>query len=130
MRHEDWPERMADKLREWRAKPFEWGLADCVIFVADMVQAMTGCDLAEKVRGRYASEFGARRQILEHGGDLAELLTRKLGAPVAVNFAQRGDIVMSGGNLGICVGPSGAFVTPAGLIYIDLADCSACWKVD
>ena len=143
-RREDWPERLADKLREWRERSFQWGTADCMQFTTDIVQAMTERDITYQPRWKYSTEFGGLKAIreryeiefgmpdrpLEPREYLAALVTRKLGVPVHPNFAQRGDVLMHGNNLGICSGSVGVFRAHEGLVYINLADCSKAWKVD
>ena len=130
MRHEDWPERLAGKLREWNDKPFVWGETDCVMFIVEVAQAISDQQITVRKQGQYTTERGALKQIKSFGADLAELVTLRFGEPIARNFAQRGDLLMHGNNLGICIGPAGVFRTPEGLVYIDLSDCSRAWKVD
>lgn len=52
------------------ARPFEgfWGRQDCLLFMADWVEARTGRDPAARWRGRYATQTGAVRLILRAGG--------------------------------------------------------------
>lgn len=55
-------------LRAQAARPFAWGEADCVTFIADWVLARAGIDPAAAVRGRYASESEGARYHAGFGG--------------------------------------------------------------
>lgn len=131
MRHENWPDLLADRLKAWRDVPFVWGQTDCVSFVVDVVNAISDANVIVRRRGEYKTEREALRQIRSFGADLAELVTLRFGASRHPNYAQRGDVVMSAGNLGICDGSFGLFMTEvAGLTHISIADCLCCWKVE
>lgn len=101
----DWEARLAAYLDPLRLRPFAWGSHDCCTFVAGAVVAMTTVDPMAEFRGRYTTARGSVRALRKLGaGTLAGTLDRKFEA-VDAALAQRGDIVMSGGLLGICFGP-------------------------
>jgi hypothetical protein len=128
-RRDDWPERLAEVIKAAIGRPFCWGEWDCVHFVDACIQAMTGVDQLPRVRGRYANEFGAGRQIRRFARDLAETCDQKFGDRVAVAYARRGDLVMHGGNLGVVVDHDAMFVTPEGVMRIAVARCDLAWRV-
>lgn len=131
MRRDDWPERLEETIRAAEGRAFAWGAHDCVTFAAACVAAMTGTDPAALVRGAYASSFGARKTVLEHGDDLYALVTRKFGEPKPAAYARRGDLLGHDGNLGVCIGGVGVFLTEHdGLTRIRVRDCLHCWSVD
>ncbi|KKI17501.1 DUF6950 family protein [Sphingomonas sp. Ag1] len=104
-RYPDWDARLAAYLEPLRLRPFAWGKHDCCIFAAGAVEAMTGVDPMPEFRGRYTTAIGSARALRRFGrGDLAATLDGKF-EPVPAALAQRGDIVMSSGLLGICWGP-------------------------
>lgn len=73
-------------------------------FAAGAVKAMTDVDPMPEFRGRYSTARGSARALKRIGrGDLAATLDAKFEA-VPASLAQRGDIVMSSGLLGICWG--------------------------
>ncbi len=122
-RKPDWEVRLADFLEPLRARPFAWGEHDCCTFAAGAVQAMTGVDPMPEFRGRYSTPRGSARALRRFGaGTLAATLDSKFEATDA-GLAQRGDIIMSGGLLGICFGPFliavGSEGDREGLIRID-----------
>jgi hypothetical protein len=57
---------LAAFVRQHRARPFDWGGADCCLSTADGVAAFTGQDFAAPLRG-YCSRFGAMRALLRRG---------------------------------------------------------------
>lgn len=103
-RYPDWEARLAAYLETIRLRPFEWGRHDCCTFAAGAVEAMTGIDPMPEFRGHYRTRIGSLRALRKLGaGDLASTLDLKFET-VAPSLAHRGDIVMSAGALGICLG--------------------------
>ena len=62
--------------------PGTWGVADCLLTVADAVEAVTGVDLAAKVRGTYSSELGAAKLMRRRKCADVEAVLAKLFPPV------------------------------------------------
>jgi len=134
-RKPDWETRLAAYLDPLRLRAFAWGQHDCCTFAAGAVEAMTGVDPMPEFRGHYSTLRGSVRALRSVGrGDLASTLDAKFEA-VAASLAQRGDIVMSSGLLGVCFG---AFLIAVGregdregLIRIDRAAWTAprAWRV-
>lgn len=52
-----------------------------------------------------------------------------LGDPIPLLTAQRGDIVLYDGALGVCVGSRCAFAGMEGLVSQRLRDCERAWRV-
>ncbi len=103
-RKPDWETRLAAYLEPLRLRAFAWGEHDCCTFAAGAVEAMTGVDPMPEFRGRYSTARGSVRALRRLGaGDLAATLDGKFEA-VEPSLAQRGDIIMSDGLLGICFG--------------------------
>jgi hypothetical protein len=77
---------------------FQYGAADCCIFVADAVLAMTGTDLAGEFRGRYHSRREALDLCKSYSGarTVRSLAVKAFQVlpEVPVSLAQRGDIVL------------------------------------
>ena len=113
------------KVAERRDTPFEWGTQDCAMFTADMVEAMTGMDLAGEHRGRYKTALGAKRYAAKFGdGGLTKVLDAKLDR-VEKAFVQRGDVVLFSGDQGPTLGiyfNGGIFSAgPEGSVFLDEA---------
>lgn len=119
----DWEARLRAYLESVRSEPFAWGRHDCCHFAAGAVKAMTGIDPMIEFRGHYATERGAWRALRRYGaGTLSGTLDRKFER-VRASLAHRGDIVMTGGVLGVCAGGFvfvvGAEAEREGLVRLD-----------
>ena len=137
-RYEDWPARMREAIAMAGATPFAWGRHDCALFACTVVAAMTGTDPASHLRGTYATEAEAKAIIAANGGSLeamAAAIAAGHGMPeVAVNFAQRGDLLLAqaarGHALGIVTGDTAAFAGPGGVYRIPVFSRGIrAWKV-
>lgn len=80
--------------------PFEWGVNDCCLFTADAVLAMGGPDLAERVRGKYHTEIGAKRVLSKTFKSGLNGVLSGILPTIDKEFAQRGDIVLFESELG------------------------------
>lgn len=103
-RFPDWEARLHAYLEPLHALPFAWGQHDCCTFSAGAVAAMTGVDPMPEFRDAYTTATGSVRALIRHGaGDLAATMDAKF-EKVPASLAHRGDVVMSDGLLGICLG--------------------------
>jgi hypothetical protein len=135
VRPENWTETLADAVALASDQPFVWGQLDCCLFAADVVLAITGLDHAAEFRGHYSTAAGAKKALLRYGrGDIKETMTAKLGEPLPVLMACRGDFVLAatelGDSLGICMGATAAFKSPDGVAYLRLDQCLCAWRAD
>lgn len=132
VRREQWPQLLDQFIVSRAGVRFEWGAFDCAMFAADWVLLACGVDLAAAWRGKYSSAAGADA-LLRRDGGLDAMITGVLGEPIAVSFAQRGDVVVDDAALGltagVCVGGTAAFVSDHGLIFKPLAGCATAWRV-
>lgn len=110
--------------------PFAWGANDCCTFAADCVQAITGSDCAESLRGHTTAKQ-AYRALQKHGGVIG-IATAALGQPVPAAFAQVGDVVLSKAGkrdmLAICNGGTCLAPSANGLAHLDMASATLCWR--
>lgn len=84
------------------ARPFAWGEFDCLLWLADWIEAQRGIDLGVNFRGRYSTMLQAARIVRDADGmvSLVDLLTRGSGVRRA-NVGASGDIaVVSVGGVG------------------------------
>lgn len=129
----DWEDRLAQYLSEVAHAPHVYGSHDCALHGANAVLAQTGEDYAAKFRGRYSTEIGAARALKRYGaGSLAATVDQVL-PDRPIGHARRGDLVMVGGMVGVCVGADALFVGEqngvAGLVRFPRADWARCWGV-
>ena len=140
IRREDWPERMDAAISLARRRKFSWGRHDCALFICDVVEAMTGTDMAYGLRGRYSDELGAKAIAGELGGAglraLARFIASRFGLQeVLPRYARRGDAVLAraaiGGRLafGVCVGAETLIAGPDGLVAIPLERSVKAWRI-
>lgn len=112
---------------------FGYGLLDCALLVADAVLAMTGDDIAAPFRGKYSTAAGSARALKRYGaGDLKSTFDTLL-PPKPIGYARRGDVVMSDGAVGICIGGAALFIGERdgvdGLYRVDRSEWSHAWGV-
>lgn len=135
-RYPDWPAKLAAHLDTVKALPFAWVSNDCCTFAAGAVLAITGLDPMAPLRGKYATQAGAKRLIARAGG-LQALVCRYLGEPLQTRaMAGRGDVVLyemlepyGPHALGICVGSMIAAPGPAGTVLLPITVASAAWRI-
>jgi hypothetical protein len=104
-----WESLFADWVEFAQRTPFKWGENDCALHAANCVLAITGSDPGEDFRGKYKTEIGAGRALLERGfKSLEEVGDDRLGPRVSINHARRGDIILGELNTGttmlVCLG--------------------------
>ncbi|MCD1591815.1 hypothetical protein K7H13_13760 [Qipengyuania citrea] len=143
-RYPDWTDRLACYLDRVRDEPFGWGEHDCVLFCNGAVKAITGKDFVSKYAGQYTDKREAALLLREiKAGTLKSAVTKKLGKPVHVAQAGKGDIVLRNKAIGVCVGRFTYFVgeqtvdfnyegfpiTKDGLVTWPTLDCDCAWKI-
>jgi hypothetical protein len=114
-RNENWQQALNKTVEAARERPFSWGKHDCCLFAADCVEAMTGADPMEFIRGQYADEEGARDVLKTLGGKtLYRTLQKIFGQALSPAMAHRGDVVYRRDatfpSIGICLGDISVFV--------------------
>lgn len=102
MRYRDWTTRLNEAIKAAQGRPFSWGEFDCCLFAADCAVAVCGVDPAERYRGKYKSEAGAKRQLKRIAGSL-EGAWDSCFKRVAPAYVQRGDVVLYDAPAGRCV---------------------------
>lgn len=133
-RKEDWPARLNAAIDAARCRPFEWGVSDCALFAADVIEAMTGEDFGRPYRGTYNTSLGSLRAIRERGHDsIRDLMTSIFGQSWPPGLLQRGDIALwnngHGDTLGIVVGIHIAAQGEAGVEFMPMHTCLTGWRI-
>lgn len=126
-----------NKAQKWlvdnRDTKFEWGVSDCCLVTCDFIEHMTGIDPAEKHRGHYKTELGAKKALIKYGtieDGLDGLFPR-----VEFNQCQRSDIVLFNSELGATLGVKWSCgvlcVSEKGLVVneVNPDDVIACWRI-
>jgi len=129
---------LAAALDSYKTAEFQYGTLDCCLFVANLVQKLTGKDYAERWRGQYADESGAKRMIDEYGtlagiasaafGDMQPMADVRDGSPVLIGppFVEHDSISEA---LGICYNSRIYYLTEKGLAHVSLLFGRGCWHV-
>ena len=129
----DWEDRLCAFLDQHRDRAFQWGEWDCALFATACAAELTGEDRAAEFRGRYTTREGAALALREIGGGTLVKTMDRLFERCPVGMAGRGDIVMAGTALGVCIGRVAMFVGEEegldGLVTIQRADWQRAWKV-
>ncbi|QDV34894.1 DUF6950 family protein [Tautonia plasticadhaerens] len=125
-----WESLLGEYLHASASKPFAWGSHDCALYAATWVLLATGSDHVSRWKGDYATEFGARRAMIDRGFETVEDIADHHLEEKPVTVAMRGDLVLHPqGALGICNGLFSHFVTPQGLCVEETLACLKAWGV-
>ncbi|WP_439710867.1 DUF6950 family protein [Brucella anthropi] len=92
MRNHDWEKRLVATTEAHLNTPLVWGQSDCILTVADVVDAVLGDDPAKDIRGKYKSKAGAYRLIRQRGFKSVADVLASLFEEIPVALAQRGDL--------------------------------------
>ncbi len=138
-RLDDWTTRLAAYLAERQVMPFEWGVNDCMAFVAKGVEALTGHDFFTGFSD-YTDEASAKIMLADNGGPFGiitdclgwsseEVLTGKRGDVVVFYYPDQvtGEMQLTGGLIDD-TGERIATVTPQGLRRIPLTEAIRVWS--
>jgi hypothetical protein len=115
---------MWDAIKEAESWQFAYGSTDCCAFVAHVLKAITGIDYMCRFPA-YDSEFGAARIFAKHGGYAG--IMDSVFKRIPVLQASRGDVVLVGDEVGICVGTAVACMTKQGIHYRPIHEAMAAW---
>ena len=128
-------DKLVEAVEALRGRPFDWKTFNCGLAAAEIARAYCGKDHAEKFRPLCEGRLSAMRIVRKAGG-LANIMEDLGFEEIPVNFARRGDCVLSKGKgrareaLGIvCSGRRAVFPTKYGLGYIDALQCAKGWRV-
>jgi hypothetical protein len=131
-RQHDWVAQMWSCIEDHGDAVFAWGVNDCCLFTARVIDRMTGTDHELDLQAAYSDEATALAYIASHG-DLQTAVSSHLGAPAA-GRAQRGDAVMVDGGagyaVGICVGSSVALLQQQGLVFLPRSEIITRWAIE
>lgn len=101
-----WMTRLLNTIEGLQDVPFVWGENDCCIFAAKCIDAQYGTNIASQVIGKYNSELSCKRFMIKRAKTtaLANVLDTFLPVRIGVKYAQRGDVVIFEGELGLTAG--------------------------
>lgn len=130
MRFHDWQSRFAGVIAGHTDRLFVRGVNDCCTFAGACVQAITGRD-ALAAFGVWRTDREAFR-VLRDGGGMRAVVGRVLGAEIAPQMAQPGDLAMflegEQEALAVNVGAHWIGTGTLGLVTIDPACLTVAWR--
>jgi hypothetical protein len=114
--------------------PFEWGVKDCALYVADLILSYTGIDYAEPFRGKYKTQIGAARALIKYGHGGLEQWCNHNFESIPPKKARRGDCIMHmterGFALGVCIGDRFAAQGENGTKFTTMEAALKAWRVE
>lgn len=132
-RHPQWEARLVKLVRSRMTAPYNPSRHDCLMWPADLAEAVTGKDHARGHRGKYKSTATGYRYLREvMGFDSPEALLDSLFEQKPPGFAHRGDIVMPDDGIpAACMGAYALSVGEAavGLVNIPRNSWVKAWRV-
>ena len=134
MRLDGWETRLNQVIEEARARPYVLGEHDCFHLACAVVHALTGVDRWPEFAGTYRTRREALARIAEHGSTFEAAGNWFFnGQAIAVNFAQRGDIVafytQHQFHLGVMMGAQFAGLLQDGIAHAPREHARLAWRV-
>lgn len=119
--------------RAERSVPFAWGTTDCLCFAAQCAMALGHDDPISHLRGRYRSEYEARRVMVENGWHTLADVAAPMFPEIAPAHAQSGDwaiIINADGTeaIGVVVRSAVMARTPDGLGTVPLTAATRAFR--
>ena len=123
-------------ITECTGKPYQWGVFDCATFAADWVHKATGVDMLADWRGKYTNDEDSEALIQSKNYDdfyhaVCAAFEQYGIEPVRGGTqAKKGDVVLYGAALGICVGEFMAHINiEKGLTFLRKRDDHVVWSL-
>jgi len=130
-RRNDWAAQMWAQVEDHSDAPFAWGINDCCLFVARVIDAMTETSHELELASQYTDEETALAYIASYGS-LEAAVSSHLGQPEP-GRPLRGDAVICTNNgnpcVGICVGSNVACMGQNGLVFLPRKDITTRWEI-
>lgn len=128
-RNADWDAALYAYLTASEGLAYAYGKADCALFAAGAVEAMTGVDPAKPFRGRYSTARGSARALRRYGaGDLGNTLDGLFPA-IPASMARRGDLAWHDNAVGVVIGSDALFMADTGQVRVPRAEWAKAWRV-
>jgi hypothetical protein len=133
-RVDDWDHALMREIERQRSIPFQWSISDCLTFVLDCVEAVTGEYVAADLEWpAYATADEAYAALHALGYENLSAAFDAHFLPIHPAWAGRGDIAVivheQGLTSGIFVGASIACKEPAGVALIERSRAVRAWRV-
>ncbi len=129
----DWLTRLHKVIADTEGKPFQYGVNDCALFGASIVNACLGFDPAETYRGRYKTKIGGIRAIRKSGYQDQIDYVEKTFSQTPILFSREGDLGLveteEGPAIVALLGSFAAGVSKTGLIRFPIGEVKIAFRV-
>ena len=141
----DWSDRLDQAIESFRGVKFRLGKADCGIFTATCIEAMTGMDFKPLIEGKYGSKSSLAKFLRDECGGyvgtppwrfFALYVAPKIFAePIVPEAAVRGDVCVANDQdvrpaMGIVTSNKlAAFMTENGVDFINTGRIYRAWAL-
>lgn len=130
----DWRPRLDSVISVANRRPWQWGVHDCLAVAAEAVLAVTGSDLFEPFRGKYATEAQATTLVPDVAAFMADTAQAQGWPQIPPCEALDGDLALfqaPGGRALVAVvyGRLAFPDEPAGLRTLPRAAAATIWAV-
>lgn len=127
----DYPIRLEALVMSRLDAPFEWGARDCCLWAADVVQAVTGYDPCEDLRGTYSTAEQAP-DVIKRVRGIKAACAKRLGPQVPAVMAEVGDVglFMQDGHPALAAYTGGSWMAQgqAGVVVIPESAVLMAWR--
>lgn len=128
MRIEDWDAKLHEYLQQSQSLAFEWGQNDCATWAAKFVDIITQSNHAVSWIGQYTTKHEAQDYMTLRGFSNPEAIADSILDEKPIKLANRGDLLLFNGALGICEGRRAWFLTEIkGLVCVPTVACQKAW---
>ncbi len=131
-RRYDWASQMYSVIDAHIDSPFEWGLNDCCLFAARVVDAMCGTAHEVELTKHYSDEASAL-QYIENFGGIAKAVETYLGKSLTDGRPNRGDVILfsgeNGETIGVCCGLYIAAMGAEGIVTTNRSTVICYWSI-
>jgi len=111
-------------------KSFEYGKNDCALWSFKYVKILSGIDLVSKYQGKYKTWAGGRSALKKYGDKNLITYLNNNFKEIQPSYAQRGDLLMLRGAVGICQGRFSYLLNKKGVVHRPTLDCKMAWRVE
>lgn len=135
-RKSGWEQRLSHCLERAADAAYDLGSHDCFIVACDAINAQTGAQFGDDIRGRYKTKAESIALILKWGATFEDAFEKYFGlCRIEPMMAQRGDLcaLRTGDgekHLGICVGERCACLGVDGMLFLSMKVVHCAWTVE
>lgn len=130
-KNDKWRESLQLYIIDCNNKDFCWGEFDCCLFVLGAIDAITGSENMQKVKGIYNNKQEAKNILGNYfNGSIIKTFNKNLLRLKNPMLARFGDFCYYKGAIGIVLDSKCAFVNnKKGLVFVDIVNIKKAWRL-